>query len=151
MLLDISKRFPFDLQSFVNSKSKIEIIEIDNGNIILIERKPLFFGTSSLVIPTLLFTEFHNCLPRITVDMGAIPYVCKGANIMIPGIVEVNGDFKKGDVLLVVDEKHSKAIAIAESLLSSDELCKIKKGVAAKNLHFVGDKIWNVATKLIEK
>ena len=83
--------------------------------------------------------------------MGAIPYVCKGANIMVPGIVEVNGDFKKGDVLLVVDEKHSKAIAIGESLLSSDELFKVKKGVAAKNLHFVSDKIWNIANKLTEK
>jgi len=151
LLFDISKRFAFDLQSFFTKKSKIEFIEIDNGNLILIEGKPLFFKTSNLLIPTLLFTEFHSCLPRITVDMGAIPFVCKGANVMIPGIVGVDGDFKEGDLLLVVDEKHSKAIAIAESLLFSDELCKIKKGVAAKNLHFVGDKIWNFATKLIEK
>ena len=44
--------------------------------------------------------------------MGAIPYVCKGATVMAPGIVRVEGEFGKGDLVLIVDMKHGKALAL---------------------------------------
>ena len=71
-----------------------------------------FSSQVTRVLPTLLFTEFTAKAPKIVVDMGAIPYVCKGATVMAPGIVRVEGEFGKGDLVLIVDMKHGKALAL---------------------------------------
>jgi PUA-domain protein len=81
-------------------------------------------------------------LPSVSVDMGAIPYVCNGADVMAPGIKEVKRDFEKGGLVVVRDIKHGKALAIGTSLASSSEIRAMKKGKAIRNLHYVGDKIW---------
>ncbi|MCK5409769.1 MAG: DUF1947 domain-containing protein [Candidatus Heimdallarchaeota archaeon] len=150
LLLEVSKRLSFDFESLFNSKPKVEIVETDVGKIFLIEGKPLFFEKSDLVIPTLLLDEFSSSLPKVIVDMGAVPYVCKGANIMVPGIVRINGEFKKDEIVLIVDEKHAKSLALGLSLYSSNEIRTMKKGIVIKNLHFVSDKIWTAAKALIE-
>jgi PUA domain protein len=151
LLLEVSKRLSFDFESLFNSKPKVEIVETDVGKIFLIEGKPLFFEKSDLVIPTLLLDEFSSSLPKVIVDMGAVPYVCKGANIMVPGIVRINGEFRKDELVLIVDEKHAKSLALGKSLYSSNEIRTMKKGIVVKSLHFVSDKIWNTAKKLIKK
>jgi PUA domain protein len=151
LLLEISKRLDFNLDAFFSFKSKVEIVEAQAGKLYLIEGKPLFFKTSNLVMPTLLYEDFSYNLPRIVVDMGAVPYVCKGANVMVPGIVRVEGDFEKGSLVLIVDEKYAKSLALGDSLYSSEEIRKMTKGVVVKSLHFVSDKIWNTAKALIEK
>ena len=149
--LEISKKYNFDLETFFGFKSKVEIMETKFGQIYLINKKPLFFKLAKVVIPTLLFDELLGILPRIVVDMGAVPYVCKGANIMVPGIVKIDHEFKKGSLVLIVDEKHEKSLAIGESSYSSCEINTMKRGVVVKNWHFVSDKIWEVAKTLIEK
>jgi PUA domain protein len=82
--------------------------------------------------------------------MGAVPYVCNGADIMAPGIVRVEGEFSKGDIVLVVDEKHGKPLALGEILYDAAEARNIKQGVIVKNVHYVSDKIWNFAKTLAE-
>ena len=151
LLLEVSKRLDFDFESLVSSKPKIEIVEVDDRKIFLIDGKPLFFKTSDLVIPTLLFEKFLLNLPKVTVDMGAVPYVCKGANVMVPGIVKLDGEFRKDELVLIVDEKHTKSLALGQSLYSSNVIRTMKKGIVVKSLHFVSDTIWNTAKKLIEK
>ena len=47
--------------------------------------------------------------------MGAVPYVCKGATIMAPGIVRIEGDFSMGELVVVVDMKFGKALGIGET------------------------------------
>ncbi len=126
-------------------------METKFGKLYLINKKPLFFKLINVVIPTLLFDELLDSLPRIVVDMGAVPYVCKGAKVMVPGIVGIHDEFKKGSLVLIVDEKHKKSLAIGESMYSSNEINTMKKGVVVKNLHFVSDKIWKIAKTLIEK
>jgi PUA domain protein len=80
--------------------------------------------------------------------MGAIPYVCNGADVMAPGIVRVEGEFADGDLVLVVDEKHGKPLALGESLSDSESVRNTKEGAVVKNVHFVSDKIWNFAKTL---
>lgn len=75
--------------------------------------------------------------------MGAVPYVCKGADVMAPGIREIQGEFDENELLLVVDERHGKPLAVGSAVFSSEELKKIKHGKAIKNLHYVGDKLWD--------
>ena len=41
--------------------------------------------------------------PYVQVDMGAIKFMCKGANVMRPGIKKFS-DFIEGDIVCVVEE-----------------------------------------------
>jgi PUA domain protein len=121
----------------------VEVVESDVGEIYLIDGKPVLYKTSGVVLPTLLFAEFNAKAPKIVVDMGAIPYVCKGATVMAPGIVRFEGEFGKGDLVVIVDMKHSKALAIGESLIEAETARATKKGPVVKTLHYVSDKIWD--------
>ncbi|ENN96481.1 RNA-binding protein [Methanocaldococcus villosus KIN24-T80] len=61
---------------------------------------------------------------------------------MVPGIKEVD-NFNKGDVVFVLDEVHKKPICVGIALMSHEEIKNSEKGKAIKNIHYVGDKIWN--------
>lgn len=121
----------------------VEVVESDVGEVYLIGGKPLLFKSVNRVLPTLLFSEFTTKAPKVIVDMGAIPYVCKGATVMAPGIVRIEGEFGVGDLVLVVDMKHGKALALGESLIDSTTAQQTKKGPVVKTLHYVSDKIWD--------
>jgi PUA-domain protein len=148
VLNEISEKLKINVENLFGSKPNVEIVESDVGNIYLVNDKPLFFNLEKKVMPTLLFEEFISRAPKIVVDMGAIPFVCNGADVMAPGIVRVEGEFVKGDLVLVVDEKHGKPLAMGTSLTDADSVRNKKQGAVVKNVHFVSDKIWNFAKEL---
>lgn len=147
---EASKKLRLDLDALFGVKANVEIVESNVGEIYLIEGKPILFRSEYRILPTLLFSEFIAKAPKIVVDMGAIPYVCKGATVMAPGIVRIEGEFTSGDLVLVIDMKHGKALALAESLLDSETAKQTKKGPVAKTLHYVSDKIWDYIKTLTE-
>ena len=149
ILNEIAERLKVNVDALFGAKANVEVVEADLGNVYLVNGKPLFFKVGERVLPTLLFSDFTSHAPKIVVDMGAVPYVCNGADIMAPGIVRVEGEFGEGDVVLVVDEKHGKTLAVGESLYDAKCVCKTKQGAVVKNVHFVSDKIWNFAKILI--
>ena len=138
-----------DLESIFCSKALIEVVEFESGQICIVNTRPIMFRAEAF-LPLLGFTEFIQAAPKVTVDMGAIPFVCKGANVMAPGIRRVNGEFSKGDLLVIDDEKHGKALAIGESLFDAATFKETKKGPVIKTLHYVSDKYWNAAKLLSE-
>ena len=68
----------------------------------------------------------------------------KGANVMSPGITDADPDIQEGDLVIVVDENHRKALATGRSLISGMEMVKNNEGKAVKTLHHIGDEIWNL-------
>jgi len=148
ILNEVSEKLKVNVEALFGSKPNVEIVESDAGSVYLVNDKPLFFNVEKKVVPTLLFQDFVLRAPKIVVDMGAIPYVCNGADVMAPGIVRVEGEFDKGDLVLVVDVKHGKPLSVGESLQDSANIRSIKKGAVVKNVHFVSDKIWNFAKTL---
>jgi PUA-domain protein len=148
ILNEISEKLKNDTDALFGSKPNVEVVETDAGEIYLVNGKPLFFKVEERLLPMLLFQDFASRAPKIVVDMGAVPYVCNGADIMAPGIVRVEGEFGKGDLVLVVDEKHGKPLALGESLCDAETTRSTKQGAVVKNLHFVSDKIWNFAKTL---
>jgi PUA-domain protein len=140
---DASKKLRLDLEALFGAKANVEVVESDVGEIYLIDGKPVLYKAGGVVLPTLLFVEFNAKAPKIVVDMGAIPYVCKGATVMAPGIVRFEGEFGKGDLVLIVDMKHGKALALGESLIDAEAARETKKGPVVKTLHYVSDKIWD--------
>ena len=143
-----SATFKHDLGAVFGAKAIVEVVESDVGEIYLVAGKPIFYRAEHKVLPTLLFDEFLRWSPKIVVDMGAIPYVCKGATVMAPGIVRIEGNFTVGDLVQVIDIKYGKVLAIGEALLNSEIAKTTKKGPVVKNLHYVSDKIWDYVKTL---
>ncbi|MEM2911855.1 MAG: RNA-binding protein [Candidatus Bathyarchaeia archaeon] len=143
LLKEASEKLKISLEKNLSSDTRIELVETDFGEIFLVNGKPLFFKTEGNIFPTLVFTELLASTPKVVVDMGAVPHVCNGADVMAPGVVRFEGNFDKGDLIFVVDEKHGKPIAVGKTEYSDAEVKEIRRGVVVKNIHFVGDKIWN--------
>ncbi|MCL2358961.1 MAG: DUF1947 domain-containing protein [Nitrososphaerota archaeon] len=137
-------------EGLFDAKTCVEVVESDVGLIYIISGKPVLYKSNDRVLPTLLFSEFTTNVSKIVVDMGAVPYVCKGATVMAPGIVRVEGEFSAGALVLVVDIKHGKALAIGESLMDAGLARQAKKGPVVKVLHYVGDKVWDYIKVLSE-
>lgn len=98
-------------------------------------------GKTFLTVKGLL--RSHPEKKFVTVDMGAVQFVANGADVMSPGIVEVDKDIKKGDMVWIRDEKNKQPLAIGVALLSSTGMLASEKGKAVMTLHHVGDRIWN--------
>jgi PUA domain protein len=79
----------------------------------------------------------------VVVDKGAVAFICRGADVMRPGIVRIEGEFDSGELILIVDEVHGKPVALGVSLMSSKEVGNASRGKMIKTIHHVGDKIWN--------
>jgi len=139
-----------DLDGLFDSKATVEVIEADVGEIYLLSGKPVLFKVEKRVLPTLLFSEYSAKAPKIVVDMGAIPYICKGATVMAPGIMRVEGEFGVGDLALVVDMKHGKALAVGEALMDAATARATRKGPVVKTLHYVSDKVWDYIKTVVE-
>jgi PUA-domain protein len=150
ILTEASKNLKLDIEALFGSKVNVEVVESDVGAVYLIGGKPLLYRAGDKVLPTLLFSEFIAKAPKIVVDMGAVPYVCKGADVMAPGIVRIEGEFSKGDLVLVIDMKFGKALALGESLYDAEAAKQTKKGPVVKTLHYVSDKIWDYTKTLTE-
>ena len=147
---EASRKLRLNMEELFDAKAIVEVVESDAGEIYLIEGKPVLFKAGDTVLPTLLFNEFTAKAPKVVVDMGAIPYVCKGATVMAPGIVRIEGEFGKGDLVLIVDMKHGKSLAVGESLLDVETAKGTKKGPVVKTLHYVSDKIWDYIKTIAE-
>ncbi len=150
VLDETSKTLRVDLESSFSTKASVEVIESDVGEIYLIGGKPLFFRANRKLLPTLLFADWAAKAPKIIVDMGAVPYVCKGATVMAPGIVRIEGDFAAGDFVVIADVKFGKTLAFGESLMVAAAARQTKKGPVVKTLHYVGDKVWDYIKSLNE-
>jgi len=96
-------------------------------------------------VPFLADSKRVDAFPYVTVDMGAIRFICNGADVMRPGVKAFPTIFRKGDIVVVKDEKYHKAIAVGEANVSSEEAEQLNKGPIIINLHYVGDKIWEIA------
>jgi PUA domain protein len=136
------------LRQIAKTKVDVELIQTEFAEIYLINGKPSLVKAEESIFPALVFNEFLASSPKVVVNMGAIPHVCNGANIMAPGIVRYEGKFREGDFVLVVDEKHGKPLAVGEIIYDNDMAKNVTHGVVVKNVHFVGDRIWNFIKKL---
>jgi predicted RNA-binding protein (TIGR00451 family) len=126
ILTDVAEKLKVELGIIADPKASVETMEADFGALLLVNGKPLLF------------------------NMGAIRYVCNGADIMAPGIVRYEDAFDKGDVVVVVDVTHGKPLALGEALYESNQAKATRQGPIVKSKHHVGDKIWNFAKTVLE-
>ena len=127
---------------------KYEIAKIDNfdvliskGNIIALIKDKLVHLTVRGLLTNSVETGW------VQVDMGAVPFVCNGANVMSAGINNVSPEIIKGQYVWIREENHHKPLAIGLALMDAKEMVTSEKGKAIKSLHYIGDKIWNYGIK----
>ncbi len=150
ILTNFRERFMVDAERFFGAKPRIElVITQENDELLIINGKPLLARTDDTLFPTLIFNDFFPFLPKIVVDMGAIPYVCNGADVMAPGVVKILGEFDDKELLLIIDERYKRALAMGVSLYDSQSLKTIKREKIVKNIHYIGDRLWNTIKSFI--
>jgi len=109
---------------------------------ILINNEAAFLLFEGQFVPNLKILLKNNFLKKITVDMGAIPYAVKGADMMRPGVTDVDTNIEKGEIICIIDETHHKPVAVGVALYSGDEIKGMSTGKVVKNIHYVGDDFW---------
>ena len=136
----------------LNENASLEVLEGGKrspGKIYLKDGAPVLVELASgeyvPYVEALDRTEME--LPRIMVDMGAVPHIANGADVMCPGIVGTAGEIGEGDLVVVVDERYGRVIAVGKALKSIEVR---GKGKAVKNLHHSGDRIWKAVREAIK-
>ena len=122
---------------------KIEVAEFEDKKVLILDDKIEFIEDENGLYPY-LGGAYLDRLPRVVVDMGAIRFVCNGADVMAPGITEMD-EFEAGDVVVIRDVTHGKGLAVGVANKSSQEIEASKTGKVIKNLHYVGDKLWEAS------
>ena len=128
----------------LDKRDAVEVVESEDIKLLVINGQALYFQYENKWIPTLkAILENKLELRDIIVDMGAVPFVVNGADIMRPGIRSFPEDLKEGEFVVVRDEKHKKPLAIGVAKLDGEGMKNTEKGKVVKNIHYIGDKIWN--------
>lgn len=107
-----------------------------------------FVQTGERFFPYLGSQGALSLFPGAVVDVGAIKFLLNGADVMRPGVRTMDEWGPTGRIVVVREEKKGRAIALGPSTVSSDEARGMSKGNCIKNIHFVGDRYWNLHKSL---
>ena len=140
LLRDFTSIYP-NIALFESPKCFDEIA-VGEGVVYFVDGAPLIVRTKVGLLPSLKFTKAVDLLPRVVVDMGAVVHVVNGADVMRPGIRNVRGDFGKGGLVVIADEKYGKPIALGLAEVDSTEMRRVTKGKVIRSVHYVGDELW---------
>lgn len=130
---------------FFGKKDQLMLVETNNILFIVKDNTPYFFYREGKLVPTLKLLLLQPFLKQVVVDMGAVKFVSSGADVMRPGIVELEQSIKKDELVVVVDQNHKKPLCVAKALFPGEEIFTMKQGKVLKNLHWVGDAVWQLA------
>ena len=148
----ISKSETNHILEMVSKQWNQELPKIKNLKVYFIDQNSQLIVGSGITIlkiddqnlPFLNQTQVLEKFPNVMVDMGAVKFMCNGANVMRPGIKKYT-KFSKDDVVCIVEESKHKFLAVGKALTDSLELENISKGEVVKNLHYVSDKYWEIS------
>jgi H/ACA ribonucleoprotein complex subunit 4 len=68
-------------------------------------------------------------IKSVVIRDSAVDAMCHGAQLAIPGILQISSNLKKGDIVAVYTQK-GEAVALAESTMSEQEIQDATKGYA---------------------
>jgi len=147
----ISKSETDDLLKQVSAQWKMEIPKAKNLKMYHIMDNVQIFTADDIMIlkieetylPFLSQTSLLEKFPHVLVDMGAVKFMCNGANVMRPGITSYS-EFDKQQVVCVIEESQHKFLAVGKSIIPSSELGTMEKGEVVKNMHYISDKYWEI-------
>ena len=143
LLKIVSEKWKIDVPKVKNLK----VYEIDNETQLITGNEIKILKIKDEYLPFLSEIPILQKFPYVQVDMGAVRFMCKGANLMRPGIKKFS-EFAKNDIVCIVEESQNKFLAVGKSEVGSSELENMEKGEVLKNLHYISDKAWEISKTL---
>lgn len=123
--------------------ASIEEAEVEDGpDLFLVDGEPLVVridGEYFVTVQGALALEPDRML--VTVDAGAVEFVTNGADVMRPGVVEASDGIEEGDLVVIVEENHSKPLAVGRALTDGDDMLG-DEGRVVESIYHVGDDLW---------
>ena len=138
-------------EKFINSvfpeKCKVElIITEEDDKLYAVNDELALWKSGHNYIPVLtLLLDNRVGLKTVVVDMGAVKFVTNGADIMRPGIVKIDSEIEKGNIVRIADVEHNRTLAVGKALYNAEKMEEMNKGKVIKNLHTIQDSVWDFA------
>jgi H/ACA ribonucleoprotein complex subunit 4 len=82
----------------------------------------------NIILP---YERLLDHIPKIVVKDSAVDALCHGANLALPGVLELDSDIKKNQEVALITAK-GEAIALGNSLMISQEMLDRNQGICAK-------------------
>ncbi len=114
LLKIVSEKWKIDIPKIKNLK----VYEIDNDTQLITGKEIKILKIKDEYLPFLSETSTLEKFPFVQVDMGAVKFMCKGANLMRPGIKKFS-EFSQNDIVCIVEESQNKFLAIGKSAIDS--------------------------------
>jgi len=139
---DLQTRFGDD---FLKGNIAVDIGSVEEFTVLLVDDSIDFMMHNNKVLFTLQgLMKYQPKAKYVVIDMGAVGYITKGADVMAPGISDADLMIQKDDFVWICDEKHRKPLATGIALMTGEEMKTKKQGKAVKTLQYVGDRFWMV-------
>jgi len=142
IIKDFTTKYPSSVEP-LSSVEHLEELTTEDGVVFFADGKPWILRTTKGLLPSLKFEVVLNTFPKVIVDMGAVPHIANGAQIMRPGVSKIEGQFAKDELIVILDEKYRKTIALGIAEVDSETMQSMSKGRVINNIHYVGDPVWN--------
>jgi PUA-domain protein len=137
---DLKTRFHSD---FFDAKATVDVGTLEEFTVVLVDDSIDFMLHNDKLVFTLLgLNKYQPKTNFVVVDMGAVVFIIKGADVMAPGITDADPMIQKDDLVWICDEKHRKPLAVGVAMMSGEDMKTKKPGKAVKTLHYVGDRLW---------
>ncbi len=123
-----------------------EKVELEGGDweVVLVDGDPLVLYDEGEPFLTVRganeYPPEHNV---VTVDAGAVQFVSDGADVMRPGITEVDDTIEAGDLVVIAEESHGKVLAVGRARVDADDMLG-DQGKVVDSVHHVGDDLYKL-------
>lgn len=162
----IEEKFPqltaMDVAELIPNKDvNVTKIFTHNGDVVHIlsvQKNPLLFEVEGVFYPTVyMLWRFPDLVPTYTTWSDVVPKLCRGADLMLPGIILPDGNsfgpksfgnLQKGDICAVNLITNKACIAVGITALSSEDMfVSGKRGKGVTILHTYSDHLWSLGDK----
>ncbi|MFB6283821.1 MAG: RNA-binding protein [Halobacteria archaeon] len=139
---ELREKIGADLGSY-----SLEEVELDEDyDLVLADGEPLLIRFEGEIFVTVQGAlETNPSSEIVTVDQGAVGFLTNGADVMRPGIVDADPGIDPGDLVVVVEENHGKAIGVGRALTDGKDMMG-DEGRVVENLLHVDDELWEFET-----
>jgi PUA domain protein len=125
-------------QDIIPKVKNIKVYEIERDRYLLSADKMVAAKVRGLIVPFLGKQEDLQRFPSVTIDKGAVKFVCNGAKVMRPGIINFDS-FKKGEIVVIKEQTHGRVLAVGLALEDSEVAKTMTKGYIIDTIHYVSE------------
>eukprot|EP00735_Rhodelphis_limneticus_P004077 TRINITY_DN15629_c0_g1::TRINITY_DN15629_c0_g1_i1::g.18678::m.18678 TRINITY_DN15629_c0_g1::TRINITY_DN15629_c0_g1_i1::g.18678 ORF type:complete len:183 (+),score=69.28,sp/Q6DER1/MCTS1_XENTR/57.14/2e-69,PUA/PF01472.15/2e-15 TRINITY_DN15629_c0_g1_i1:95-643(+) len=120
----------------------------EHVSVVVMNGEPLFYNKrDGPYFPTLrLLHKYPKMLPKLQVDRGAIKFLLSGANVMCPGLTSkgalIPQPLPENTPVAIYAEGKEHCLSIGLTLMSTDDIINVNKGIGVENVHYLNDGLW---------